>query len=103
MTNNAILKFSIYHLVAAFVSSDLQVAGFHRKSSITLLTVQLLAFLTYPHVLNLRRFGDLSVGVVDCYLLVVDGVDSAESEPDHLDYAPHLLLANIRLNWTLRS
>src|SRR5881396_820944 len=45
----------------------------------------------------------LPVGVVDIYLLRVDGVDSAESEPYHLDYASHLLLANIRLDRTLRS
>ena len=28
------------------------------------------------------------VGVVDNYLPIVDGVDSGESEPHHLDYAP---------------
>src|SRR5437667_1693976 len=46
---------------------------------------------------------NLPVGVVDCYLLSANLVDSTESEPDHLDNAPHRLLANIRLNRTLRS
>ncbi len=37
------------------------------------------------------------VGVVDNYLLIVDGVDSGESEPHHLDYAPDVLPTNIPL------
>src|SRR5437899_13001922 len=45
---------------------------------------------------------NLPVGVVDCYLLSGNLVDSTESEPDHLDNAPHSLLGNIRLNRTPR-
>ena len=39
----------------------------------------------------------LPVGVEDSCLLIVDGVDSGESEPHHLDYTPDLLPTNICL------
>src|SRR2546427_1297697 len=41
---------------------DFSVARFHGESLVTLLAIELLAFLAYSHVLNLRRFGDLFVG-----------------------------------------
>ncbi len=36
----------------------------------------------------------LPVGVVDCYALAVDGVDSVESKPHHPVYAAYILLAD---------
>jgi hypothetical protein len=50
-----------------------------------------------------RGYLDLPVGIVDSYAIIADRVDSAESEPDHLDYAPDLLLTNIRLNRSFSS